>query len=86
MVCGDGSVEVVACGSQAAGVFPIVEIRIDGKPVGQVQLASTAWRPYPLQLELTQGTHELALAFTNDYNRDGEDRNVMLDKAVFCRD
>ena len=79
------AVEIAASGSEAAGVLPIVEVRIDGKPVGQVRLASTAWRPYVLQLDLPQGTHELALAFTNDYNRDGEDRNVMLDKAVFYR-
>ena len=67
-------------------VLPIVEVCIDGNPVGQVHLASTAWRPYLLPIDLTQGSHELALAFTNDYNRDGEDRNVMLDKAVFYRD
>jgi len=79
-------VEVVAAGSPAAGVLPIVEVRVDDQPAGRIELASTAWRPYPLSIELTQGTHELALAFTNDYNRDGEDRNLMLDKAVFYRD
>jgi hypothetical protein len=80
------TVQVVASGSRAAGVFPIVEVRVDRKPVGQVQLATTAWRPYVLQFELTEGTHELALAFTNDYNRDGEDRNVRLDQVLFCRE
>ena len=55
-------------------------------PVGRVQLTSSAWRPYLLDVELTEGDYELALAFTNDFNRDGEDRNLMLDKAVFYRE
>ena len=80
------AMEIVASGSRAAGALPIVEVRIDGKPVGQVELASTAWRPYVLPVELTEGRHELALAFTNDLNQNGEDRNLALDKVVFYRE
>ncbi len=79
------AMELVASGSRAADVLPIVEVRIDGEPVGRVELASTAWRPYVVPVELTEGPHELALAFTNDYNREGEDRNLALDKVVFYR-
>ena len=77
------SVEIVASGTPAAGVYPIVALRIDGKEVGQVELTGGAWRPYLLDVELTEGRHDLALAFTNDYNRDGEDRNLMLDQMTF---
>lgn len=80
---GQYTMEIVASGTKAAEVYPLVEVRIDGRPVGQVQLTSDAWRPYLVDVELAPGPHELALAFTNDYNRDGEDRNLMLDKAVF---
>ena len=31
------------------------------------------------------GSH-VALAFVNDINRDGEDRNLMLERAVFYRE
>ncbi len=44
--------------------------------------ARQALRRYAQTLPL----HELALAFTNDYNQEGEDRSLMLDKVVFCGD
>ena len=77
------TVELVASGSSAAGVYPLVAIRIDGKEIGQVQLTSGSWRPYWLEAELSAGNHNLEIAFLNDLNHNGEDRNLMLDKVVF---
>ena len=82
---GPYTMELVASGTPAGGVYPLVEVRVDGKPVGQVQLTSGSWRPYLLDVEFTEGTHELALFFMNDSNQDGEDRNLMVDKAVFYK-
>jgi len=80
------TMELVASGTPAAGVYPLVEIALDGKKAGQVQLTSGAWRSYFLDLDLPAGQHELRLSFVNDLNAAGEDRNVMLDKVVFFRD
>jgi hypothetical protein len=80
------SMELVASGSPAAGVYPLVEIAIDGKKAGQVQLTSGNWRSYFLDLDLPAESHELRLSFVNDFNVNGEDRNVMLDKASFYRE
>jgi len=75
------TMEIVASGSSAAGVYPLVEVRIDKKPVGQVQLAGGSWRPYLVDVELTEGRHDLSLAFTNDLNQNGEDRNLVVRSA-----
>jgi hypothetical protein len=80
------SMEVVASGTPVAGVYPLVEVAIDGKKAGQVQLTSGNWRSYFLDLDLPEGNHELRLSFVNDFNTGGEDRNVMLDKASFYRE
>ena len=84
-VSGRFAVEVVASGTPAAGVYPLVAVRIDGQEIGRVPLTSGNWRPYPLNVELDRGAHELELAFLNDRNQEGEDRNLMLDKIVFFR-
>jgi len=79
------SMEMAASGTPAAGVYPLVEVAIDGKPVGRVQLTSGAWRSYFLDLDLPAGNHELRLSFVNDLNANGEDRNLLLDKVTFAR-
>ena len=80
------TIELMASGTPAGDVYPLVEVRLDGRKIGQVQLESGNWRPYWLGVDLPEGEHELALAFVNDLNRDGEDRNLMLERAVFYRE
>ena len=77
---------LVARGSPAEGVYPIVAISLGGKELGRVELTSSAWRTYPLPADLPHGRGDLRLTFTNDLNVAGEDRNLYLDKLVFCRD
>jgi hypothetical protein len=82
---GTYAVEILAAGSAAQGGYPLVELRIDGSPAGRVQLQGEAWRTYPLEVEFAEGEHRLALAFVNDMQHDGEDRNLMLDRVEFYR-
>ena len=84
-VAGPYTAEVLASGSAVQGEYPLVELRVDGAAVGQVQLQGDGWRTYPLDVNLAEGEHRLALAFVNDLQRDGEDRNVMLDRVTFYR-
>ncbi len=77
------TMELVASGTPAAGMHPLVEVAIDGKKAGQVQLTSGAWRSYFLDLDLAAGSHELRLSFVNDFNANGEDRNLLLDTVIF---
>jgi len=80
------TMEIVASGSPAEKVYPHIDVALDGKKIGEVQLTTGGWRPYPLAVELPAGQHELLLAFTNDLNVGGEDRNLSLDKVVFYKE
>ncbi|MDH7571029.1 MAG: carbohydrate-binding domain-containing protein, partial [Armatimonadota bacterium] len=75
--------EVIAQGTAAQGVYPLVEVWLDDQKVGTAQLLSGTWRAYPLSAQLSAGKHRLRLAFVNDLNREGEDRNLQLDKVIF---
>ena len=77
--------EIVAAGTAVENVYPQVELLIDGHSAGSVQLVTSGWRGYKLPLDLPAGDHELRLAFTNDLNRGGEDRNLQLDKVSIYR-
>lgn len=77
------TMELVAAGSAAAGVYPLVGVAIDGKTLAQVQLVSGNWRSYFMDLDLPAGSHQLRLAFLNDLNANGEDRNLRLDRVAF---
>jgi beta-galactosidase len=78
-------VELVAAGTPAAGVYPEVQLELDGRPLGKVQLTAGTWRSYRMTVELPAGEHRLHLAFTNDYSGGGEDRNLQVDKLIFYR-
>jgi len=76
--------EIVGKGTPAEGVYPVVRLDIDGKEVGQVEIASDAWCSFRIEARLTKGAHELVLSFINDKQTATEDRNVWLDRiAVF---
>jgi len=78
--------ELVASGTQAENINPQVEVSLDGQKVGIIQLVHSGWRPYPMNIKLKKGAQELRLAFVNDlYVAGAADRNVQLDKGVFCR-
>jgi hypothetical protein len=78
--------EVIASGSAAANVYPEVEVLVDGRSAGTIRLSSPGWRSYALPLDLSLGDHQLRLAFINDFNRGGEDRNLRLDRVTFYRE
>jgi hypothetical protein len=76
-------VELVAGGSAAEGVYPIVDVAMGGKSLGTVELTGRGMRPYYLDADLTAGPQKLTVTFTNDRNTAGEDRNLYVDRLVF---
>lgn len=76
-------IEVLASGDDSDGICPLVELHVDGRKVGQIQLTTEGWRSYPLELQLTEGQHEFSLHFVNDYSSPTGDRNLRLDKVEF---
>ena len=71
---------LVGRGTPAAGQYPVVEVSLDGKLVGQVEVAGQSTRGYPLSVDLPKGTVEIKLEFVNDLNVEGEDRNLWIER------
>ena len=74
--------DVTAKGSFAGEAWPIMEVRIDQITVGTVTVDSSNWTIYSIEAYVTSGTHEVAIAFTNDYYNSPEDRNLLIDKII----
>ncbi|MBN2450171.1 MAG: hypothetical protein JXR77_07260, partial [Lentisphaeria bacterium] len=72
-------VVVHAGGTPAAGVFPLVVLRHGNETLAQISLTQGEQKAYPSMVELPAGVCELRLAYTNDLQADGEDRNLVLD-------
>jgi hypothetical protein len=59
-----------------------MELRIDQVAVGKVSVPATSWTSYTIDANVTSGTHNVAIAFTNDYKSSTEDRNLYVDKVT----
>jgi hypothetical protein len=72
--------EISAKGSFAGGAWPEMELRIDQTVVGTATVESSEWSVYTVEASVASGTHEIAVAFTNDYYKSPDDRNLYVDK------
>jgi hypothetical protein len=68
--------QVVAGGRAALGVLPQVGITLDGVTRTNFFLSTTNMTAYTITLSVTAGTHQIGLAFLNDYWNPPEDRNA----------
>ncbi len=80
------SAELVASGDSSEAICPLVEVRVDGNKVAEVQLTAEGWRSYRLEMNLSRGDHELSIWFMNDHSSPSGDRNLRLDKLVVYND
>ncbi len=76
-------VDLVAGGSPAQGVYPIVEVSLGDRSLGTVELVGGSMRPYRIEADLPAGVQTLTVTFTNDGGGAGEDRNLYVDQVVF---
>jgi len=72
---------VRAYGSQAGGVWPLMELRVDQTPVAVCTVGSADWAEYVAEVELTEGSHTVEAAFLNDGWIAPDDRNLYLDRV-----
>lgn len=72
-------VTVTARGSPADGVWPRMELRLDGVSVGAFDVATSALRDHTAEVVLPAGSSKLSVAFTNDGLTATEDRNLFVD-------
>ncbi len=81
---GEYFISVRGRGAPLAGVYPQIEITIDGRPAGGVAMAGEQWGSYALYARVKKGRRMLRLAFVNDAwaPEKNEDRNAWLDRVV----
>ncbi len=74
--------ELLARGTPAAGLDPLVELRVDGVNRKTFAVAAGSFRTYAVELRIGRGAHKVAIAFVNDYYAPPEDRNVAIDRLT----
>jgi hypothetical protein len=73
---------VKARGDQCDGA-PRMVVTVDGKTVMTQDVTATAWTAYSASLGAADGSHKVAVSFTNDYRSATCDRNLRVDKVTF---
>jgi hypothetical protein len=77
-------IEITAKGDLADGVGPEMQLFIDGQSKGSVFVNTNTPEIYTFEIVVSAGTHEVAVAFNNDYYdpAQGVDRNLYVDKIA----
>jgi hypothetical protein len=82
--------EIIAKATLANNVGADMRMLIDGRTMGSVFVNSTTPETYVFNVEVSEGTHEIAIGFYNDYYEPGEfaaiDRNLLVDKTIITTD
>jgi endoglucanase len=80
---GPTTITVTAKGAVAGGQWPHLKVHVGGNVVGEVDVNTDAWAPYPFTLMPSAGSADIKLEFTNDGADDsGGDRNLYVDKVA----
>jgi len=76
--------EIIAKGSLALDIGPEMGLLIDGEIKHTVFVNTETPETYSFEVEITEGTHEFAIGFYNDYHNasEGIDRNLYVDKTT----
>lgn len=82
---GEYRVTFIGKGTPAQGRFPVVELAVDGRKLGQVEIRSGAFVAHSLAVELPAGLREVSLSFVNDIAGPDGDRNLWLRAVEFRR-
>jgi hypothetical protein len=68
--------EITAQGTKAEGEYPAIRLSIDGEPIDEQNLRGEGWQTLRYEADVSEGTHEIKMEFTNDLWRPPEDRNL----------
>ncbi len=72
------SFEIQVKGTMDYDEWPFMELRIDNLVAGPIIVERTSWGSYKLAFKVSQGTHQLAIAFVNDSGG----RELYIDKIT----
>jgi len=76
---------LVARGTPCYGIYPLVDIYLDGKRVGVLYVGSKERRTYSCSFQADKGKHKLAIAFVNDAWSPPEDRNLWVESFFVAK-
>lgn len=78
---------VEASGRQAEGVWPLMEVVLDGKWFVRTAVDTPFWRFYEMTYDLSAGPHDLKISFLNDYcdPATGSDRDLYVNRIILYR-
>ncbi len=70
--------------TQAGGQYAVAEVKIDGKPVGQKEIAAASASRFEIGTAgIPAGKHTVSVSFINDAYINGQDRNFFMDSLGF---
>ncbi len=78
---GQAEVQVFAWGQPAIGVWPRMVVRLGGKKLGEVEVASTEAKVYVFSADVKRGLQRLQISFINDYFQPPENRDLWVGRA-----
>jgi hypothetical protein len=67
-----------AQGTELDGIYPHLDVLLDGRRVGEMQLTAAGWQVLRLPVDIPVGEHTIGLRFTNDEYRPPADRNLTI--------
>jgi len=76
--------EIIAKGRLVDDIGPEMGLIIDGEIKDSVFVNTTTYETFTFDVEVSEGTHEFAIGFYNDYwdPDEGIDRNLYVDKTI----
>ncbi|MDX9978877.1 MAG: carbohydrate-binding domain-containing protein [Lentisphaeria bacterium] len=81
---GNYAIVVRGFSKPAAGEYAKVRLTLDGKVVGEKEIASPGSADFEVVVVgIAQGEHHLTIEYTNDLYQDGQDRNLYLNGIGF---
>jgi hypothetical protein len=78
----DALIKLSMKGDAAQGVWPEMELAIDGSVVATKTIESSDYKDYEFGFMGYEGTHKVQIRFTNDYYQNSEDRNLYVQSAT----
>ena len=72
-------VTIHAAGDLAGPAYPHMVLKVDGATRAEWDVTTETLREYVVETTLNAGDHVLRLEFTNDYNVNGQDRDLKVD-------
>jgi hypothetical protein len=78
----DALFQISMKGDDAQGVWPEMELAIDGSVVATTTVSSSTYTTYEFNLIGYEGSHQVQIHFTNDYYQDGDDRNLYVQSTT----